>query len=112
LPYRISTAPAVALAAGLGLGGCATPGGAAFEPLPETAAAPRPTLIETARLRERLEGAGPEARRLAEDQAALDARAEALRARAEALSGPVIAPDRRPRLLEAAEAGSPTAPAL
>lgn len=107
LPTRISTAPAIILTATLGLGGCGEPEGPAFEPRPETAAAPRPMLAETAILRGRLEGAGSQAERLAGDAAVLEARADGLRARAGALAGPVIDPDRRPRLLEAAERAGP-----
>jgi hypothetical protein len=82
--------------------GCG-PTGPGLDPSPEAQAAPRPLLTPTAPLRALLATAGPDARRLAEDAEALDARAAALRERAAALGGPVVDPARRPRLLEAAE---------
>jgi hypothetical protein len=87
------------------LGGCAAISGPDFEPTPEAAAAPRPALVETASLRTRVAGAGAEAAAFSQATAALEARAAALRARATGLAGPVVDPERRDRLLPAAEPG-------
>jgi hypothetical protein len=80
---------------------CTEPEGPAFEPTPETAAAPPPTLGETEPLRRALAAAGPEAEALAAGREALAERAAALRERAEGLQSGVVAPERRDRLLEA-----------
>jgi hypothetical protein len=85
------------------LAGCGDePRGAAFEPSPAAAGAPRAALGETAPLRQSFAEAVPAAERLAAGAEALEARTEALRGRAAALDGPVVDPDRRDRMLAAA----------
>jgi len=86
------------------LAACGPPEEAAVPISAEARAAPPPRLTETARFDDALAGAGPDAERLAADSATFAARAEALRARVGALSGPVVDPAVRPRL-EAATAG-------
>ncbi|WP_297971446.1 hypothetical protein [uncultured Amaricoccus sp.] len=60
--------------------------------------APPPRLGETAAFDAALARAGPDAERLEAAKGELAARAEALRARAEALAAPVVDPATRPRL--------------
>ena len=86
------------LAALLLLAGCGAPE-EALAPISEGArAAPPPSLVETARFDDARAAAGPDAERLGTDAATLAGRAEALRARAAGLSGPVVDPAVRPRL--------------
>lgn len=86
--------------------GCGAPE-EALVPISEDArAAPPPRLVETARFDDVRAAAGPDAERLRTDAATLAARAEALRARAAGLSGPIVDPAVRPRL-DAATGGDP-----
>lgn len=85
--------------------GCAPPPGAEAPLSPAARARPAPTLAPTAAFDAPLAAAGPDARRLDEASAALAARAEALRARAAGLGGPVVDPAARERLRQAVETG-------
>jgi len=88
--------------------GCAPPPGGE---LPPSAAAPTPHLVETARFDAALAQATPDAERLQAGSGALAARAETLRARAAALSAPVLPQGDRDRLDAAqTQAGSRAEP--
>ncbi|HLS59365.1 MAG TPA: hypothetical protein VK022_07035 [Paracoccaceae bacterium] len=90
------------LLACLAAGACTEPDAPGLERSAELAAAPAPELGATATLRSAAALASLEAERLQASGADLAARGEALRARAAALSGPVIPPGRRARLEAAA----------
>jgi hypothetical protein len=91
--------PAICVA--LLVAGCGTPEAARVAPTPAARTGPPPRLVPTAEFDAALAGAAPDAARLEEAGAALAARAEALRARAAALSAPVVDPAMRPRLEQA-----------
>lgn len=110
---RLGAAGFAALVAGC-LTGCEAPPEAQF-PISERAAAlPRPELGETARFGRIAADSAATAQSIDADRATLAARAEALRARAAELSGPIIEDEARDRLRtardEGIEAPSPPAP--
>jgi hypothetical protein len=105
LPHRLARATAGATLL-LMLAACAAPMGPEIPPSPTAAAAPRPSLGETAPFRAALAEAPGDVERLAGSGAALAERAEGLQTRGVALQDPVIEPARRARLLGAAGAGS------
>jgi hypothetical protein len=93
------------------LAGCSgEPDGPGFAPSPGIVGAPPPELAVTERFREELAASGPRAERLVAGGEALGARAAGLDARAGRLSGPVVDPDRRARMLAAAARGAPPQP--
>lgn len=91
-----------ALLACIAAGGCVEPDAPGLEPSAELRAAPAPELGATATLRSAAALASLEAERLQATGTGLAARGDALRARAAALRGPVIPPERRARLEAAA----------
>ncbi|TPE52101.1 hypothetical protein [Amaricoccus solimangrovi] len=94
----------------LGLAACDAPPEARFPISEKGAALPTPELGETARFGRVAGTSGTEGGALEADRAALAARAEALRARAADLSGPVLDPATRTRLLDARESGAAAPP--
>ena len=91
--------------------GCAPPPGGELPPSAAAVAAPTPHLVETARFDAALAQATPDAERLQAGSGALAARAETLRARAAALSAPVLPQGDRDRLDAAqTQAGSRAEP--
>lgn len=99
---RAATFHMLCVLVGIALAGCAPPPGA--DPLPPERLRDlvRPDLAPTAEFDAALAGTEPDAARLEEANAALAARAADLRARAADLSAPVVAPEERTRLEDAA----------
>ncbi len=95
----------IRLAILLALAACGAPDAARVPISEEARAAPLPMLGPTAGFDSARADAGPAADQLRTDAATLAARAEALRARAGGLAGPVVDPAVRPRLEAATAAG-------
>ena len=84
----------------LALAACGPPVEAVFEISDEARDAPPPELIATARFTSAQAAAHADIPRIEAETAELDARAQALRARLDGLSTPVLTPDERDRLNE------------